>query len=183
MRFRHRRTADLLEELEEMRWTLAEVMVDINKWEFPLESLNYIVTKIEDLEAESSRRRWLQHQPASPKWPNSDTERFEARKRLASALKERWTVEDYCQDILQMYLEERGQRLWGLCPLPDHMESTPSFSISPSKNVWYCFGCNRGGDVFSLVGFAQGFDHFADQLDWLEQRTASFDGTEVRRAG
>lgn len=45
-----------------------------------------------------------------------------------------------------------------LCPLPDHQERTPSFTVDPDKNVWWCFGCLRGGDVVELARFAWGYD-------------------------
>lgn len=41
------------------------------------------------------------------------------------------------------------RHLKGLCPF--HQERHPSFSISPKKNIWHCFGCGAGGDVFSFI--------------------------------
>jgi len=46
-------------------------------------------------------------------------------------------------------LKQAGQRLKGLCPF--HQEKTPSFSVDPSRQLFYCFGCGTGGDVFKFV--------------------------------
>ena len=44
------------------------------------------------------------------------------------------------------------------CPLPDHEDRVPSFSVDPEKNVWFCHGCLRGGDVVELARFAWGYE-------------------------
>ncbi len=46
-------------------------------------------------------------------------------------------------------LERRGKNMVGLCPF--HSEKTPSFSVSPDKQLYYCFGCGASGNVFSLI--------------------------------
>jgi len=46
-------------------------------------------------------------------------------------------------------LRKAGARMVGLCPF--HQEKTPSFSVSPTKQLFYCFGCGAGGDVFKFV--------------------------------
>ena len=48
-------------------------------------------------------------------------------------------------------LKRQGARFTGLCPYPDHQEKTPSFSVSPDRGFYYCFGCQRGGDTIKLV--------------------------------
>lgn len=48
-----------------------------------------------------------------------------------------------------MELKPKGRRLWGLCPL--HGEKTASFSVSPDKQMFYCFGCHAGGTVIQFV--------------------------------
>ncbi len=46
-------------------------------------------------------------------------------------------------------LKPKGRRLWGLCPL--HGEKTASFSVSPDKQLFYCFGCHAGGTVIQFI--------------------------------
>jgi hypothetical protein len=44
------------------------------------------------------------------------------------------------------------------CPLPDHEDLTPSFTVYPGERGWFCFGCLRGGDVIELARFAWGYE-------------------------
>jgi DNA primase len=66
-----------------------------------------------------------------------------------------------------------GGSLKGLCPF--HDERSPSFHVTPSRGMWYCFGCGEGGDVLSFV---QKIDHlsFAEAVEKLAERT----GVELR---
>ena len=65
-------------------------------------------------------------------------------------------------------LKKNGQNYWGLCPF--HNEKTPSFSVSPEKQMYYCFGCKAGGSVIQFVmemehlTFSEAVAHLADQL-------------------
>ncbi len=54
-------------------------------------------------------------------------------------------------DVVSDYvaLTPRGSSYWGLCPF--HSEKTPSFSVSEDKNMFYCFGCHKGGSMFTFV--------------------------------
>ncbi len=54
-------------------------------------------------------------------------------------------------DVISDYvnLKKSGRNYLGLCPF--HKERTPSFSVSPDKQMFYCFGCQEGGDVFSFL--------------------------------
>ena len=52
-------------------------------------------------------------------------------------------VSDYVE------LKPKGRKLWACCPL--HGEKTPSFSVSPDKQLFYCFGCHAGGTVIQFV--------------------------------
>lgn len=46
-------------------------------------------------------------------------------------------------------LKPKGRRLWGCCPF--HSEKTPSFSVTPDNQLYYCFGCHSGGGVIQFV--------------------------------
>lgn len=46
-------------------------------------------------------------------------------------------------------LEQRGNDFWGCCPF--HHEKTPSFSVSPDKKFYYCFGCHAAGNAFNFI--------------------------------
>ena len=54
-------------------------------------------------------------------------------------------------DVVSDYvrLKKRGSKFVGLCPF--HNEKTPSFNVDPKENLFYCFGCQKGGDTFSFV--------------------------------
>ena len=54
-------------------------------------------------------------------------------------------------DVVGEYvrLKKRGSKFVGLCPF--HTEKTPSFNVDPKENLFYCFGCQKGGDTFSFV--------------------------------
>ena len=56
-------------------------------------------------------------------------------------------IEDVVGEVVQ--LKRRGSNLTGLCPF--HNEKTPSFSVSPAKNIFKCFGCGEAGDPLSFV--------------------------------
>jgi hypothetical protein len=44
------------------------------------------------------------------------------------------------------------------CLLSDHEDKTPSFTVNPEKNLWFCHGCVRGGDVIELARFVWGYE-------------------------
>lgn len=64
-------------------------------------------------------------------------------------------------------LRRVGSRFVGRCPF--HEERTPSFSVSPDRKTYYCFGCQRGGDVFTFLRETEGLD-FAEAVEALADR-------------
>jgi DNA primase len=64
-------------------------------------------------------------------------------------------------------LRKVGGRYTGLCPF--HQEKTPSFSVSPDRGTYHCFGCGVGGDAISFVREIEGLD-FVGAIEWLADR-------------
>ncbi len=73
----------------------------------------------------------------------------------------------------QVQLQRAGRNLKAVCPF--HTEKTPSFFVFPDNQRWHCFGCGRGGDVFSFLMELQGWD-FRTALEELGRQT----GVEIR---
>jgi DNA primase len=67
---------------------------------------------------------------------------------------------------LRTTLHKRGSRHIGRCPF--HEERMPSFSVNADEKFYYCFGCNRGGDVVRFVQEMTGLD-FAGAIEWLAE--------------
>ncbi len=66
-------------------------------------------------------------------------------------------------------LKRTGSNLVGRCPF--HSEKTPSFSVSPAKKMFFCFGCHAGGSVITFVQKIENLD-FADAVEFLANRAS-----------
>lgn len=62
-------------------------------------------------------------------------------------VRERADIEDVVSDYVP--LKKKGQNLWACCPF--HSEKSPSFSVSPAKQIFKCFGCGKSGDTIQFV--------------------------------
>lgn len=79
-------------------------------------------------------------------------------------------------DVVGSYvsLKKQGRNLIGLCPF--HSEKTPSFSVSPEKQIFYCFGCHKGGNAFKFLMEIEGLS-FPEAVE----KAAAMVGLEMPR--
>lgn len=80
-------------------------------------------------------------------------------------------------DVISGYvrLQKKGSSYFGLCPF--HNEKSPSFSVSRQKQMYYCFGCGVGGNVFTFLMEYENFS-FTEAVEFLAQRS----GVELPKA-
>ena len=80
-------------------------------------------------------------------------------------------------DVISGYvkLQKKGSSYFGLCPF--HNEKSPSFSVSRQKQMYYCFGCGAGGNVFTFLMEYENFT-FVEAVEYLAERS----GVELPKA-
>ncbi len=83
-------------------------------------------------------------------------------------------------DVISGYvsLTKSGKNYRGLCPF--HHEKTPSFMVSPELQIYKCFGCGRGGDLFSFVQEAEGIDFVAAVKELAQKAGVKIDIKESK---
>jgi len=157
-------TRDLRAEIEAARWLALEITDDpvaraVAEWQ--LEALvDELLRRQRLLNARSS-------DPLRPIWPRPDDD---LRTRV-DAVKAAWPIERFCTVLLGAALKLDGTGRWrARCPLPGHDDRTPSFVVYGNDDRAWCFGCNRGGDVIALTGYALGLSRFYDRLEHLERQ-------------
>ncbi|OUO91890.1 DNA primase [Cloacibacillus sp. An23] len=80
-------------------------------------------------------------------------------------IKSKLDIVDVVSESVQ--LKKQGQNYWGCCPF--HNEKTPSFCVSPDRQTFHCFGCGKGGDIFSFImerehlGFREALERLAEK--------------------
>ena len=86
-------------------------------------------------------------------------------------------------DVVSEYvsLKKKGDRYWGLCPF--HNEKTPSFSVTADKNLFYCFGCQKGGSIYTFISEVEHVT-FVEAVEILAKKAGvelEYDGNEPDR--
>lgn len=72
-------------------------------------------------------------------------------------------------DVISQYvhLKRSGRNFFGLCPF--HNEKSPSFSVSPDKQIFHCFGCGVGGNIYTFISKIEGVS-FREAVEMMAQR-------------
>lgn len=142
-------------------------------------SIDYLVAYLKRADAEADRRlaraERYKNDPHAPQWP--DPSRIEVLRDAAQNLKAELGIDEYLDRVAPRPMQQSGRRLKCSCPFPDHDDRTPSFIIYEDDHAW-CHGCNRGGDLFRIVGLVEGLERFRDQL----RRVADMVGRELQGA-
>ncbi len=86
-------------------------------------------------------------------------------------------------DVISEYvqLKKQGRNYFGLCPF--HGENTPSFSVSPDKQIFHCFGCGAGGNVFSFLMDLEGYSFSEAAVNLAEKVNIDLSDYERQTAG
>ena len=74
-------------------------------------------------------------------------------------------------EVIGQYTELKttGHRLTGRCPFPDHSDKSPSFSVTEDQQLYYCYGCKKGGNLFTFLETFNGMN-FPEAVEFLARR-------------
>ncbi len=91
-----------------------------------------------------------------------------------SKIKDKIDIVSFISEFLQ--LKKMGRNFKANCPF--HNENTPSFVVSPERQIWHCFGCGKGGDIFTFLMEYENME-FSESLRTLAKRA----GVELKESG
>lgn len=168
---RYLTVAELEDMLEVKRWLLldAESKGDDLSFFFP----NQIHALVDELARRKKLLKNHGNNPLAPKWKGGTM--VNNRDRI-NRIKERWPIELFLQQSLGCKLIPKGKNTFVTnCPLPYHQDSTPSFQVSTDKQLAYCFGCHRGGDVIDVIRWYLNISSFPEALAALEKEAETYD--------
>lgn len=145
-----------------------------------LEALDVLIANDQaDLEHKIRLFRRFQGHPYAVTVPDGRSDRYQKLLDTAADLRTLWPAERFATGILGVQLERRGNRLVGICPF--HQENTPSFTVYPDSDTFWCFGCFQPGDgidIFALIGRWQNLAGFRHQVEWLATFSRGWFGGE-----
>lgn len=103
---------------------------------------------------------------------------FKMNNRIPDEVVEKVRKANDIVDVVENYvqLKKQGRNYFGLCPF--HGEKTPSFSVTQDKQIYYCFGCKKGGNVISFLMELEGYS-FYEALNFLAEKS----GIDLSDAG
>ena len=89
--------------------------------------------------------------------------------QYSNELKEEIRSANDIVEVISQYvvLKRSGRNYFGLCPF--HNEKSPSFSVSPDRQYFHCFGCHKGGDVFTFISEIEKVS-FKESVEILAER-------------
>src|SRR5699024_10918329 len=92
------------------------------------------------------------------------------QKRIPEEIVDRIRQANDIVDVIGEFvqLQRQGRNFFGLCPF--HDEKTPSFSVTPDKQIFYCFGCKKGGNVITFLMELENYSLY-EALNFLAERS------------
>jgi hypothetical protein len=143
-------TADLLARYESLAYDRAE-------WANGSPESSVLDVWLEHTKAEIGRREALRSRTPL-KWP---TKRFKPEDYRT--IKERLPLAEFLErEVGVRFDRANGKQKMIPCLYPDHVDDTASFRVNTENNTFYCFGCLRGGDIFTLWQALMGLSSFAE---------------------
>lgn len=88
-------------------------------------------------------------------------------KSTIQEVQDRADIEDVISDFVTLKRKGSGRYLWACCPF--HDEKTPSFSVTPERNIYKCFGCGKSGDTINFIMEHDGLNYI-EAIKYLAQK-------------